>query len=167
MKQREEHFLLHKGSEKKKREERSSQEVMNITLFFVLSIKLPNSQNSHVQIIFPMKTSEGSQISVWIDSREDGVQPRSQTEKWDHKKVMPQELSEIVEMILIVITVESNILVMQTSEKTEEPATGFQKGSDHFGTRREYPGGKHQRRLHKEVIFEVGLESHSKCKEKS
>ena len=30
-------FLLHKGSEEKKREERSSQEVMNITLFFVLS----------------------------------------------------------------------------------------------------------------------------------
>ena len=59
-----------------------------------------------------MKTSEGSQISVWIDSREDGVQPRSQTEKWDHKKVMPQELSEIVEVILIGITVESNILVM-------------------------------------------------------
>lgn len=59
-----------------------------------------------------MKTSEGSQISVWTDSREDGVQPRSQTEKWDHKKVMPQELSEIVEVILIGIIVESSILVM-------------------------------------------------------
>lgn len=46
-----------------------------------------------------MKTSEGSQFPVWIDSRKDGVQPRSQTEKWDHKKVMPQELSEIVEVI--------------------------------------------------------------------
>ena len=59
-----------------------------------------------------MKTSEGSGFSVWIDSREDGVQPRNQAEKWDHKKVMPQELSEIVEEILIGLTMENNILVM-------------------------------------------------------
>ena len=63
MKQREEHFLLHKGSQEKKKEERSSQEVMNITLLS-LPIKLPNSQNPWVWINFPVKTSERAKYPV-------------------------------------------------------------------------------------------------------
>lgn len=70
--------------------------------------------NSHV------KTSEGAEFHVGVGSREDGDCRGARQSRGNHKKVMPQELSEIMQVLWMATAVESNIVVMWTARRRQK-----------------------------------------------
>lgn len=90
-------FNTIKGVRGKKGEKRSSQEVMNIAIAS-LSIKLPNSQNPWGWAFFLVKTLKNlSFVSGLLQGKVETAQEPDRAGGTIRKKVMPRELSEIVE----------------------------------------------------------------------